>query len=820
MATAVAHVVVAHRQHPDAAVGAARQRLPAEHRLLADPRRPGGRVVDARRHAERPPTSATSTSSPIIKHSFPCRPRHHPDLAGRNDRHAHHRQRGRQRQRLRRHPLERQRQPERPGASTCTIRGLASDHRRSPTSSWPRRSCRRKLSARSTARSPNGTWTLHVSDDSAVDGGRWTAGRWRSPPARSSTRCTPCRRPRLMDTRVGATTVDSMAVGEAPSSGGKLVELRRHRARRRAVERPPAPWPSTSPSPSRPATRSSPCIRRAPSGPPRRTSTSPPARPCRTWCIVALGANGTIALFNNNGSAARHRRPARLVAGHDRRSARSRRPACSRPAAGSTTVDGLFNGAGAARPGGHRRRPGRRARRRAGHRRRVRGAQRHRHRGHGGRRSSPPTRRAFRRPTASNLNVAPGETVANMVLVPVGADGKVSIYNNAGATHVVVDVLGWFPTGAPFTGLTPARLLDTREPGGSRTAARSGVDARPDRRRPRRRARHRRRRSRPQRDGHRPDRGVVPHRLPDRTRPRPTASNLNVVPGQTVPNMVIVPLGAGGQISLYNNAGSTHLVVDVLGWFPAHRLAAASPMGRDVGSVERSGEGGQGVVEHRRPRFVPLDARPARAGAVRRTGCSSTMPSQASSAAGRQGRAAAAACAAGTRTATPRVVVAHLETATRARADDGARAAGAEVEAAPRSEEAGLRHESVGELGHHRDRVLARVVPIRTAAVEPQLASDRHERPDHVAACRQGRPTPPPRTAAGGCPGPAASAARVGRRCRAPRPGARTTGRGRAARIAHARDEHVDHRGQQPALAAAVARVVHGLLRASRSRRG
>ena len=30
-----------------------------------------------------------------------------------------------------------------------------------------------------------------------------------------------------------------------------------------------------------------------------------------------------------------------------------------------------------------------------------------------------------------------------MVIVPVGADGKVRIYNNPGSTHVVADVVGY-----------------------------------------------------------------------------------------------------------------------------------------------------------------------------------------------------------------------------------------------------------------------------------------------------------------------------------------------------------------------------------------
>jgi len=54
------------------------------------------------------------------------------------------------------------------------------------------------------------------------------------------------------------------------------------------------------------------------------------------------------------------------------------------------------------------------------------------------------------RPNASNLNFVRGDTVANLVVAKVGADGKVRIYNNAGATHVVADVVGWYGAeGAP-----------------------------------------------------------------------------------------------------------------------------------------------------------------------------------------------------------------------------------------------------------------------------------------------------------------------------------------------------------------------------------
>ncbi|MEA3184333.1 MAG: hypothetical protein QOJ74_810, partial [Ilumatobacteraceae bacterium] len=66
------------------------------------------------------------------------------------------------------------------------------------------------------------------------------------------------------------------------------------------------------------------------------------------------------------------------------------------------------------------------------------------------------------RPTASNLNLVTGQTIPNMVIAKLGAGGQISIFNLAGSVDVVVDVLGWFPAGGSYTGLSPARLLDTR----------------------------------------------------------------------------------------------------------------------------------------------------------------------------------------------------------------------------------------------------------------------------------------------------------------------------------------------------------------------
>ncbi len=176
------------------------------------------------------------------------------------------------------------------------------------------------------------------------------------------------------------------------------------------------------------------------------------------------------------------------------------------------------------------------------------------------------------RPLASNLNFSIGQTRPNLVVVKLGTGGKVSLYNPAGALHLVADVAGWYDTGTATTGglynpLTPARVLDTRFGTGAPAAtlpANSALDLQVSGR------------------GGVPTSGVSAVVLnvtavePSATgyvtayptgEARPLASNLNFVPGQTVPNLVVVKLGAGGRASLYNATGTVHLVADVAGWY-------------------------------------------------------------------------------------------------------------------------------------------------------------------------------------------------------------------------------------------------------------
>ncbi len=175
-------------------------------------------------------------------------------------------------------------------------------------------------------------------------------------------------------------------------------------------------------------------------------------------------------------------------------------------------------------------------------------------------------------PLASNLNYAANQIVPNLVITKVGADGTVSVFTSA-ATDLVVDVAGYFPTTSSFVGLQPARLFDSR-PGystidsqqagtglismGAETVVvavgRGGV----------------------------PATGIkavvlnvtaVDPTSPGYLTVSPyggggTTSNLNFAAGQTVPNLVVTGV-SNGTVTITHSASRAHLVVDVMGYFPA-----------------------------------------------------------------------------------------------------------------------------------------------------------------------------------------------------------------------------------------------------------
>lgn len=176
-------------------------------------------------------------------------------------------------------------------------------------------------------------------------------------------------------------------------------------------------------------------------------------------------------------------------------------------------------------------------------------------------------------PGSSNLNWTKGLTIANQVIVPVGADGEIDFANHSpGSTQVVADISGYYTsdsTGAGFTAAGPARLLDTRAAVGvsTRTPVRANgtvvlqVAGK----------------------GGLPAGGISAVVLnvtatdtkaggyvtvyPD-GKAKPTASNINWAAGETIPNHVVVPVGADGKVDLATSgSGTVDLVADVLGYF-------------------------------------------------------------------------------------------------------------------------------------------------------------------------------------------------------------------------------------------------------------
>ena len=180
------------------------------------------------------------------------------------------------------------------------------------------------------------------------------------------------------------------------------------------------------------------------------------------------------------------------------------------------------------------------------------------------------------KPGTKNLDFAARANVSNLVTVGLGTGvvanaGHVLIATSAGSTNVIVDVVGYFKadTGSYLTMVSPARALNTgssvpKAPIGStvakdiKIAGLYGVPANAT--------------------------AVVLNVMtvapsaagwltiyPKGTT-KPGTKNMNFAAGQNVSNMVIAKLGTGtvanaGYISIANSAGSTNVIVDVVGYF-------------------------------------------------------------------------------------------------------------------------------------------------------------------------------------------------------------------------------------------------------------
>ncbi len=173
----------------------------------------------------------------------------------------------------------------------------------------------------------------------------------------------------------------------------------------------------------------------------------------------------------------------------------------------------------------------------------------------------------------STVNFLPGRITANSTIVRPAADGRVSVYNGStGAVDLVADRTGWWGGGTVDAGtagalnaMTSTRLLDTRLVGGPLTAltarkvpvrGRVGVPT-----------------SNvsavavnltvasPTRSGYL----VAGAEL---AQPGFRTSSVNFLAEQNRANLSVLPVNPDGSITIFNaSAGSTHVVIDVLGYF-------------------------------------------------------------------------------------------------------------------------------------------------------------------------------------------------------------------------------------------------------------
>ncbi len=182
------------------------------------------------------------------------------------------------------------------------------------------------------------------------------------------------------------------------------------------------------------------------------------------------------------------------------------------------------------------------------------------------------------RPTTSVINFeSPGQTIANLVTVPMDAAGGVAFFALT-ATDLIADVQGYYvpassSTSGRFKPMTPNRVLDTRLPNSIHAGLvlpgqSVDVDFRPS--------------------GVSADAVAVVLNVTVTSAtgagywtvfaagaPRPVASNLNVTTvGQTIANQVISPVAAGAA-TIFSQSGG-QLIVDIAGYYTGASTASAS----------------------------------------------------------------------------------------------------------------------------------------------------------------------------------------------------------------------------------------------------
>lgn len=203
----------------------------------------------------------------------------------------------------------------------------------------------------------------------------------------------------------------------------------------------------------------------------------------------------------------------------------------------------------------------------------------------------------------SVVNFGANERVPNSAILRPGKDGKISLRmvtpDGPGSAHVAIDVSGWFSSsaygtrGARTVTIDPARIFDSRDADfGGAPLGSLGQKNLPIRG------------ARQMETGavvvpNDPDvvgvilnvtginrqsnstttfASVIPEPVTNRS--QVTTSNLNLDRGQLRANLAIVPVPSDGTLTLFNSEGSTHLIVDVVGY-----LLAGEPVDSRTGRI-------------------------------------------------------------------------------------------------------------------------------------------------------------------------------------------------------------------------------------------
>ncbi|THA74344.1 hypothetical protein [Streptomyces sp. A0592] len=185
------------------------------------------------------------------------------------------------------------------------------------------------------------------------------------------------------------------------------------------------------------------------------------------------------------------------------------------------------------------------------------------------------------RPTTSNVNYAAGDSVPNLVIVPVGKNGYVNLYNSGEqGVDLIADVTGYFTRTSAngYTPTDPTRFVDTREglgtsrgmvpgrsqfgvqitgtrgvPAGAKAVALNVTVTNP--------------------------RGAGHLTVFPGGQAAPNTSNVNFTGGQTIANSVIVPVGADGKIIVRNGGWDpADVIVDVVGYYSPESVSAYIPV--------------------------------------------------------------------------------------------------------------------------------------------------------------------------------------------------------------------------------------------------